>query len=147
MSALPYGREALRQFREQQGRPSEQRQPSLLDEIPADAPRDNVTLTVWNGERWAAWKNWIATAPLARDEVPHSSAPAIPADARCVAATCGATHVWLIRDGERWLMYVGSKKAVNRRTDFASPHRDHAIRTAELWYGAPAAGWRAEAKR
>jgi hypothetical protein len=69
-----YGREALRQFREQQARQPEQGQPSLLDQIPADAPMDDAMLTVWNGERWVAWDRWLATAPLVREEAPQPSA-------------------------------------------------------------------------
>jgi hypothetical protein len=70
----------------------------------------------------------------------------IPAGADCVAAYCGGTRVWLVRDGERWLMYTGSRKAAGRRRDFASPFLAHAMRTAEEWYGAPDGGWRAEKK-
>jgi hypothetical protein len=73
-----YGREALRQFREQQARQPERGQPSLLDQIPADAPMDDATLTVWNGERWVAWDRWLATAPLVREEALQPSGSASP---------------------------------------------------------------------
>jgi hypothetical protein len=61
-----YGREALRRLREQQERAvlGPERQSCLLAQIPADAPMDNATITVWNGERFVAWDNWRATAPL-----------------------------------------------------------------------------------
>ncbi len=65
-----YGREALRQFREQQALPPEQRQLSILEQIPADTPMDDAAITVWNGTRWIAWDKWLATAPLAREEGP-----------------------------------------------------------------------------
>ena len=46
-----YGREALRILRERQAAPQEDRKPSLLDQIPPDAPMDDATICVWNGER------------------------------------------------------------------------------------------------
>jgi hypothetical protein len=67
-----YGREELRQFRERQERAAREpeRQPSLLEQIPADAPMDDATLTVWNGVRWVAYEKWLATAPIVRDDAP-----------------------------------------------------------------------------
>jgi hypothetical protein len=53
-------------------------------------------------------------------------------------------RVWLVRDGDRWQMFVSSRGPAGRRRDFASPYLEHTIRTAETWYGAPASGWRAE---
>jgi hypothetical protein len=44
-------------------------------------------------------------------------------------------------------MFAGSRGASGRRKDFASPYLEHAMRTAELWYGMPAEGWRAEMSR
>lgn len=141
MTASPYGREALRRFREQRAHAAQEpaRQASLLDQIPPDAPMDDATITVWNGERFVAYDKWRATMPVAREEMP-AGAPAIPVDATCVAAECGCNRVWLVRDGERWLMFAGPRTAAGRRRDFASPFLAHAIRTAEQWYGAPVAG-------
>jgi hypothetical protein len=48
----------------------------------------------------------------------------------------------LMKDGERWLMFTRPGSAWRRRKDFASPFLEHAVRTAEQWYGAPAEGWR-----
>ena len=70
--------------------------------------------------------------------------PSVPTDAVCVSADCGGTRVWLVRDGNRWLMFAGSRAAGGRRKDFASPFLEHAMRTAEFWYGASRTGWRAE---
>ena len=141
-----YGREALRRLRERQAaRKQPALQTSLLDEIPADAPMDDVTLTVWNGERFVAYDKWLATAPIVRvDEHTEGAAGAIPANATCVTGECSGVKVWLVRDGERWLMHVGSRKPSGRRRDFATPYLAHAIRTAEQWYGASRLGWRAE---
>jgi len=52
----------------------------------------------------------------------------------------------LAKEGERWLIYVGEIRVSNRRKDFASPFLAHAVRTAEAWYGVPAAGWHAEVR-
>jgi hypothetical protein len=41
-------------------------------------------------------------------------------------------------------MFAGSRTAGGRRKDFASPFMEHAMRTAELWYGPAANGWREE---
>ena len=60
---------------------------------------------------------------------------------------CTGTRIWLVRDGDRWLMFAGGRRAGNRRRDFASPFLEHAIRTAEAWYGVPANGWCVEEKR
>jgi len=71
-----YGREALRRLREQQAAAQEpERQPSLLEQIPPDAPMDDATLTVWNGERFVAYDKWLATAPLVVEEQPDKAAP------------------------------------------------------------------------
>lgn len=139
-------REELRRLREKQAAPQEPaRHPSLLDSIPADASMDDATITVWNGERFVAWNTWLATAPIERDETPMQDARlAIPKDATCVAGECGGTKVWLVKEGERWVMYVGSRRAGGRRRDFCTPYVEHAIRTAELWYGAAGGGWRGE---
>lgn len=141
-----YGRAALRQFRDQQAQTAQEseRQRSLLEQIPADAPMDDATLTVWDGERFVAYDKWRVTALLAIEERPGMSTAAIPADARCVRGDCGDTRVWLIRDGDRWLMFAGSRNPSGRRRDFASPFLAHAMQTAEQWYGVPIGGWRAE---
>ena len=144
--SVAYGREALRLLRERQANPQPEHQPSLLDQIPPDAPMDDATVTVWNGERFVAYEKWLATAPIIV-EARLEDKSAIPADADCVAGECGGTRIWLVKDGERWLMYVGARKAGKRRRDFASPFLGHAIRTAEQWYGAPGGGWRAEKGR
>ena len=143
-----YGLEALRHLRErQQARTTSlDRQPSLLEQIPPDAPMDDALITVWNGERFVAWEKWLATAPVEVGE-PEQEQAAIPADANCVGADCGGARVWLVREGERWVMFVGARRAGNRRKDFASPFMENAIRTAEAWYGTPAGGWRREDKR
>ena len=140
-----FGREALRLLREKQANPQPEHQPSLLDQIPADAPMDDATVKVWNGERFVAYEKWLATAPIVREAMPEDKA-AIPADAECVVGECGGVKIWLVKDGQRWLMYSGARKAIGRRRDFASPFLGHAIRTAEQWYGAPG-GWRAEKGR
>ncbi len=136
-----YSREALRRLCEQEAAPPVQ--PSLLEQIPAEAPMDAATITVWNGQRWVAFAKWRATAPVVAEAAGPKGCAQIPADAACVVGDCGDTRVWLVRDGQRWLMYVGSRWS-GRRRDFASPYLDHAIRTAEQWYGAPPKGWRAE---
>jgi hypothetical protein len=83
--------------------------------------------------------------PLAIEEKgPEDGKPAIPAEATCVAGDCAGARIWLVKDGERWLMFVGARKPKNRRRDFASPFLEHSIRTAEGWYGAPGGGWCAE---
>lgn len=149
---MMYGREALRRLREQQEQAvGAAKHPDgnahvCIDDVPADAPMEDAALTVWNGERFVEYDRWLATAPIAHDEKRPEDNCTIPADADCVVGECGGTQIWLVRDGQRWLMYVGSRKAGGRRHDFASPCLGHAIRTAEQWYGA-AGGWRAEKGR
>jgi hypothetical protein len=84
--------------------------------------------------------------PVEADE-PDQKQAWIPANADCISGDCSGTRIWLVRNGERWLMFVGDPRAGNRRKDFASPFLDHAVRTAEAWYGAPAEGWRGEETR
>ena len=146
MIASAYGREALRRFRETEAQVARnpESQPSLLEQISPDAPMDDATLTVWNGERFLAYDKWLATAPLVAAEPAEESGTPIPPDCRCVAGECCGTRVWLVRDGDRWSMFAGSRNSSGRRRDFASPFLAHAIRTAELWYGAPAGGWQIE---
>jgi len=139
-----YGREALHRLREQQASLAQEGDPEVatLPEPPPEAPYEEpaATFHVWTGERWVPWKKWLATAPL--EKQPANGAPA--SNTGCVVADCGGTRVWLVRDRERWQMYVGSRKASHRRRDFASPQLEHAMQTAEFWYGAPGAGWQAE---
>ena len=144
-----YGRDALRRFREQQGDAALEpaSQVDVLADVPPDAPSDDATITVWNGDRFVAYEKWLATAPLVIVEAPTADNPAIPADADGVVGDCGGARIWLVRDGDRWLMFVVSRKASCRRRDFASPFMAHAIRTAEQWYCAPVGGWRAEKGR
>jgi len=144
--ALAYGREALRRLREQQeAAVREPMQPSLLEQIPPDAPMDDATITVWDGERSVAYEKWLARAPVVVECTPPDKA-AIPADAGCVTGDC-SLRVWLVRDVDRWSMFAGSRAAHARRKDFVSPYLEHAIRTAEQWYGVPSGGWRTETGR
>lgn len=64
---MTYGSEALRKHL--QAPQDEARTASSLEQIPPDAPMDDATVTVWNGRRWVAWKKWLATAPIIREEV------------------------------------------------------------------------------
>jgi hypothetical protein len=147
MTGLAGSCEALRRLREQQSRPAREvdSAPRLLEQIPPDAPMDDATITVWDGERFVAYEKWLATAPVAVEG--SGGALAIPHQADCVAGVCGSTRIWLVRDGDRWLMFAGSRKAGSRRKDFASPCLAHAMRTAEQWYGAPTDGWHTERGR
>lgn len=140
MAAPAYSLAAWRKYREKQERPKgDEPVPPTLADVPADAEMDEgLVIGFWNGERFVSWEKWLATAPIIRTE----SAPALPEDARLVTAICGQTRVWLARDGDRWLMYAGSRHS--RRKDFASPYLAHAVRTAETWYGPPAGGWQVE---
>lgn len=143
-----YSREALRRLRERQARVAQEPEdrPAALEQIPPDAPMDDATITVWDGERFVAWDRWLATAPIECDQG-QEERTRIPTAATSISAVCGGTQVSLVRDGERWLMFVGGRRAGNRRRDFASPFVEHAMRTAEAWYGAPAAGWQVEERR
>jgi hypothetical protein len=107
---------------------------------------DDAAITVWNGERFLAYERWLATAPVVREgKSPGQIVDATPAT--CVAGDCGGIRIWLVKAGERWLMYARSRKGSSRRKDFASPFLEHAIRTAEQWYGVPPGGWRPEMTR
>jgi hypothetical protein len=146
MSAATYSLEAWRRFRERKERRTESATSSapILADIPPDAEMDEgITLGCWNGERFVTWEKWRATAPLAVDASPPKTPPL---DAPAYCADCGGTRVWLVKDGDRWLMFAGSRKAGSRRRDFASPFLEHAMRTAEAWYGPAAGGWRPEAR-
>jgi hypothetical protein len=137
-----YGSDALRRMRAQQEAriAAPECQPSLLEQVSPDAPMDDATLTVWNGERFVAYDSWLATAPIQCDEAPAK--PEYPTDADRIVSECGSTRIRLMKDGERWLMFTRPGSAWRRRKDFASPFLEHAVRTAEQWYGAPAEGWR-----
>jgi hypothetical protein len=141
MAAPAYSLDAWRRFREQKERPEAPASTdpaTRLADIPADAEMDDgIVIGFWNGERFVAWEMWLATAPITVDPAPAS--PALP-EATAYRATCGDTPVWLRKDGDRWLMFAGTQKS--RRRDFASPFLEHAIRTAEAWYGRASDGWR-----
>jgi hypothetical protein len=84
MSAI-YGSDALRRLRAQQEAriAAPECQPSLLEQVPPDAPMDDATLTVWNGARFVAYDTWLATAPIQRDDAPAK--PEHPTDAERLA--------------------------------------------------------------
>ncbi|MCC6366883.1 MAG: hypothetical protein IT165_25455 [Bryobacterales bacterium] len=138
-----YSRAAMRQAREERearelaGPPAQ----LALADIPVDSPADDALLTVWDGQRWVAYDTWLARAPIVRDEYAPAQATSKHDDAKCVVGDCNGKRVWLVRDSDRWLMFAGSRGPGGRRRDFASPFLEHAIRTAELWYGAAATGW------
>jgi hypothetical protein len=144
MTAPAYSLAAWRRYREEHERPKRETPAELtLADIPADAEMDEgIVLGCLNGERFVSWEKWLTTAPLMVDPAPQSSA--LP-DAAAYRATCGSTPVWLRKDGDRWLMFAGTQKS--RRRDFASPFLEHAIRTAEDWYGPAAGGWQVEQER
>jgi hypothetical protein len=143
MTAPAYSLAAWRKYRDEQEQPKQETPARVtLADIPADAEMDEgLVIGFWNGERFVSWEKWLATAPIVREE----SKPALPEDSRLVTAVCGKTRVWLARDGDRWLMYAGSRHT--RRKDFASPYLAHAQRTAEAWYGPSASGWQVERER
>ena len=142
-----YSREELRRVRaaRETNAALPRQQLSLLEQVPPDAPMDDgIVIGFWNGERFVSWEKWRATAPIV---VERPAEPSLPSNANCLTADCGDTKVWLVRDGDRWLMYAGSRKAAGKRRDFASPFLEHAIQTAEQWYGAANGRWREERKR
>lgn len=139
-----YGRDALRRVREQQ---TEEPATGLHSiDVPADAPMDDATLTVWNGARFVAYKRWQASVRVEADEAALDPVAALEG-ATVVEAICAGTRIWLVRNGERWFMFAGSRKPAARRKDFASPFLAHAMRTAEAWYGAAKGDWRPETTR
>jgi hypothetical protein len=120
--------------------------PVALAEVPADAEFEgDAVLYVWADNKFIPYAKWLASAPISSESVTAADS-AIPRDATCVTGDCKGTQVRLVRDGDRWLMFAGSRGAARRRRDFASPFLGHAIRTAEFWYGSPANGWRVEGK-
>ena len=85
---MTFGREALRQYREQE-QAAEDRQAQgadLLSQIPADAEMDDATLCVWNGERFVAWDKWLATAPIITEDAPPKESTAAPKKGAAPAA-------------------------------------------------------------
>jgi hypothetical protein len=144
-----YSRAAMREARlEREARASGRPRQVTLAEVPADAPYEDAdaVLHVWADDRFVPYAKWLASSPISVEPVAAEEVQ-VPADATCVAGTCGGIRVWLVRDGDRWLMFAGSRNASGRRRDFASPFLGHAIRTAEFWYGSPVNSWRAEGKR
>ena len=81
-----------------------------------------------------------------RDHLAQNPPQPPPPEVTETAAICGATRVWLVRDGERWQMFAGSKKR-GQRTDFVSPFLRHAMEVAEGWYGEATAGWSHEPQK
>ena len=139
-----FGRGSLRRLCEEQANPAPPPpDPSPLESVSLNAPMPDAVLAVWNGDAWVTWDRWLATAPIVCDEKPEGTGLAVPRGATCLAGECGGTKVWLVKDGDRLIIFAGSRKAHGRRRDFASPYVGHAIRTAEQWYGA-AGGWREE---
>lgn len=95
--------------------------------------------SIFDGKRYTP-EEWVWYRCVSQNRTkpgPDETCPAHWAD-------CGDTRVWIVKDGERWLMYAGSRQPDSRRKDFASPFRNHAMQTAEYWYGPPREGWQAE---
>ena len=129
----------------------ERAQRKILETLPlcAAAPPDaeyeqpKKAIHVWYEGRFIPYDTWLARGPVAIEEQPPQS---VSASATGAMAQCGATTVWLVQDGSRYLMYAGAKDAAHRRRDFASPYIEHAMLTAELWYGPAAGSWRLTGK-
>ena len=143
-----YSRAAMRKARQERTTriPGVPRPVTLVD-IPADAPCEDeaATIHVWVDDKFVPYAKWIASSPISVESVPVTNS-SIPAEADCLVGDC-SVRIWLVRDGDRWLMFAGSRGSGSRRRDFASPFLGHAIRTAEFWYGAPANGWSPDRKR
>jgi hypothetical protein len=75
-----------------------------------------------------------------RDHLAKNPPQPPPPEVTETTAICGSTRVWLVREGERWEMYAGSRKR-GRRTDFASFWLRHSMEVAEDWYGPAIKGW------
>lgn len=145
MSAPAYSLEAWRRLREKKDQaPESAVPPTTLADIPADAEMDEgLVIGFWNGERFVSWERWLATAPLSvAREAATPGAPEVRSDVWL--ADCGGTRIWVVRDGDRWVIYAASRAKASRRRDFASPFLAHAQRTAEAWYGSARDGWHAE---
>ena len=71
-----YTHEARRKRHQERAQVEEQqeREADLLSKIPADAPIDDATLCVWNGERFVAWDTWVVTRPVATNDAPPKDA-------------------------------------------------------------------------
>ena len=67
-----YTHEARRKRHQERAQVEEQqeREADLLSKIPADAPIDDATLCVWNGERFVAWETWVVTRPVYPADAP-----------------------------------------------------------------------------
>jgi hypothetical protein len=119
---------------------TEVRQRQETDSAPApvdwDAMFDAPTMT---------WEE--AVLGSLRDHLAKNPPQPPPPEVTETSAVCGSTRVWLVRDGERWEMYAGSRKTRGRRTDFASPFLRHSMEVAEDWYGKTSAGWSHQAQK
>lgn len=136
MSEPAYSLEQLRRLRQRQQQSSD---PNLDSSDISETATDRETSpSIFDGKRYTP-EEWIWNHI---NVVPVEPKP----DEKCPVhwADCGATRVWIVKDGSRWLMYVGSRQPDSRRTDFASPFLNHAIETAEYWYGLPRDGWHVE---
>ena len=104
-----YSRAAMREARQEReaGNPGTPRLVTLAD-VPADAPYEDAeaVLHVWVDDKFIPYAKWLASRPISVESVAAEETP-IPADATCVAGACGGTRVWLVRDGDRWLMLRG----------------------------------------
>lgn len=137
MSQPAYTLEAWRQRKERKQK-LPQPEPDC-SEVPGDAATDGTPpASICDGKRYTP-EEWIWHHVI---QVPVKPEP----DYKCSVhgADCGDTRVWIVKDGSRWLMYAGSRRADSRRTDFASPFLNHAMPTAEHGYGPPRDGWHAE---
>ena len=140
MSEPAYSLEAWRRLTEPKQNPCQQ-EPEC-SEVPGDAAADKgPPASIFDGKRYTP-EEWIWHHCVPKDPVKARPEP----DDKCPVhwADCGGTRVWIVRDGERWLMYAGSRRPGSRKTDFASPFLTHAMQTAECWYGPPHDGWHAE---
>jgi hypothetical protein len=145
MSVAAYSLEALREYRRRKAEAAADPPKAhlTLKDIPPEAPmEEGIVFGCWNGEAFVSWEKWLATTPIAVQTTEQNVC--LPDGARCITAECGSTKVWLAKEGDRWLMYANSRRASDRRKDFASPFLEHAVRTAEQWYGAPVYDWHEE---
>jgi hypothetical protein len=118
------------------------RTPNSRGQDPREFPFALVNMKAWRElpfDLRAA--RWYRTKPeaLGAAETSQSAAP----DIDCWKAEfADGVRLELRRQGRaRWFMWTLDSARWVRRKDFASPHLDHAKRTAEDWYGEAVRDW------
>lgn len=116
--------------------------PTRLEDIPADVPYADATITCWNGKAFVTWEEWRLSVPFRAIVDPKYG----PRDhSKSLTAICdNGIRVYCLGTENHWTIRVRphDQKSWIPRPDFETASQEDCRESAEHWYGVPEKPWR-----